>query len=139
MKHIKTYRLFESLLPKESVNETLSTDNYVEIIYTIKDICIELEDKGLKVTYDMCKDGTSDIGINICKNVGVHQHRHEDVSFKYGDIKEVLNRLKDYLGHNYPSSLGSLVSVKFTSVPRHSWLSNDDDLYRSICIIIKLN
>ena len=110
-----------------------TVENYVEIIYTIKDICIELEDKGFEVTYDMCKNGTSDIGINISKdNTGRD-------AFKYGDIKDVLERLKDYMGQNQPeSSKGKLGNVKFTSVPRHSWLSNDNDLYRSICIIIQL-
>ncbi len=57
----------------------------------VKDICIELEDAGFEVTFPDT-GGEILLRINIKKNSGY---------FKYNEVKEVLLRLKDYLGEHW--------------------------------------
>ncbi len=74
MKHLKKY------------NENIENST----IEDIKDILLELEDEGFKVDYSNLKDIKGEDSISIKKDAAK--------GFKYSDIKEVLLRLKDYLG-----------------------------------------
>src|ERR1035437_4337077 len=89
MKHIKSKKIFES-----------------EVYYTIKDICLELEDKGYNLWYwnpsvdgsrlPWAKDNSCEGNISKFTRGGV-------ATFKYSDVKEVVDRLKEYLGSNLVS------------------------------------
>jgi len=83
MKHLKYKKVFESILPE------LTT------IEDIKDICLELEDVGLR----------SYIGVNrksLSKARLTPRYEIEIVNtgsyFYYKDVKEVVERLRHYLG-----------------------------------------
>jgi hypothetical protein len=90
MKHIKTYKIFESLLPKESVNETLSPDE----ISDIKDICLELEDKGYSIQFNTTPTTN---GYYIVMIEKITEYPYND-GFVYNDVEEVVDRLQDYIG-----------------------------------------
>ena len=80
MKHIKSKKLFESITDYE--------------ISDIKDICLELGDKGFNVQVN---------SVNIIPatkyNVWIVKSIQDTyVEFLYSEVEEVIDRLKDYLG-----------------------------------------
>jgi hypothetical protein len=95
MNHIQSKKSFESV---EQASDVVS------------DICIELEDKGFKVVHHNNlrpnTPDTADVLISIpYSDFQVHT-THSFPLFKYSDVEEVVERLKDYLGDK-------IISVKF--------------------------
>ena len=71
--------------------------NTNEVTDTVKDICLELEDQG----YNVLHSSVDDLFEN---NNSVNIRRIKDdhfVSFSPNDIKEVIDRLKEYLCSNW--------------------------------------
>ena len=90
MKHVSTYKLFES------------SDNNPEIISNIKDILLELSDEGYTtIILTPTKLANKVIGISIRKLS----------PFKLSDISEVIYRIEDYLGEEYKADVGVVTSV----------------------------
>lgn len=58
----------------------------------LKDICLELKDEGFKVDIDRWKHN-----IDITKS---QNQRFPEIDFKYSEVSEVIERLKDYLSQN---------------------------------------
>ena len=79
MKHIKTYKIFE--------------EYGSEIIETIKDICLEIDDKG----YATCI--SHDVAFNYFLWVNKKRNEMSSPAFQYDEVKDVIDRLKDYLGN----------------------------------------
>lgn len=77
MMHLIPYKLFESTSNKE-----LELD--------VKDIFIELQDKGFEVEVDLRPQGVDMFSVSICRNN----------LFSYKDVKEQFERTKDYLEQN---------------------------------------
>ncbi len=77
MKHLKKYN--------ESIEEKKSFED-------IRDICLELEDDGFDIFYAGFYTTGATCAIRIAK---------PSEKFLYTEVKEVLLRLKDYLGSNY--------------------------------------
>lgn len=88
MKHIKTKKIFES-----DVYETKED---------IRDICLELEDSGFKISHSDYTFGDDNIHRgNVIITKG--QEGAADLSgfaetFKYSEVSEVVDRLEDYIG-----------------------------------------
>ncbi len=71
----------------------------------IKDICLELTDIGysIKIDHDniFTNYGDTPFGIfSIGKNNGDHYSTDPELYFDYKDVKETIERLKEYLGKN---------------------------------------
>lgn len=78
MKHLKSYN--ESQLSNAKVEAK-------DIVQNLKDICIELEDEGFKI---------------FLQGINPHVEIHLGISkggedFKYGEVSEVVERMKDYM------------------------------------------
>lgn len=90
MKYLKTYEenIFNRLIGKKP---SLSK----EIIQDIKDICLELQDEGFRVF-------TNQLGFNSLGNregfyPNIEIFTKANDNFKYTDIEDVVERLKDYM------------------------------------------
>ena len=81
MKYIKSYKLFESLEQGKIIGD--GADDY----HTIKDICLELEDEGYE-----CLIFANRVKIQKTTQKGSPQ------AFYIRDVKEVLNRIINFLG-----------------------------------------
>ncbi len=84
MNHLKTYKAFESLSE--------------DLISNVRDICLEIEDDGRF----KCSVNTKDIK-GISKHyvlIYLSDIRDYD-GFTFGEVKDVILRLKDYLGDKY--------------------------------------
>ena len=86
MKHIKNKSLFESPIPKPPLSDDELQD--------MKDICLELEDKGYSIWWL-----NSNHHMMIRKDTNNHDQFERYASFLYGDVEEVVSRLKDYIGN----------------------------------------
>ena len=99
MKHLKSYKIFETFKPH--------LDLPSDIIQEIKDICFEAEDNGFRMYYDTDEASPgSPIG-KICKLKKISEivfaKRYDRPYFRYSEIKDVVERIQDYLkseGHN---------------------------------------
>jgi len=99
MKHIKHYKIFES-----------SDD----VLDDIKDICLELEDKGFTIQYldtPIINGNESDYNViliekkvNSTNHRGVFQSNFTRVAYNFVEVEEVANRIKEVLGYRYISS-----------------------------------
>lgn len=99
MNHLKTYRIFESIESEED----------------IKDICLELEDIGFIISHHLAHGAilidaigiasydrvvnSSDTVMCLCINMAGPENSTKD--FKYSEVGEVVERLKDYLGFKF--------------------------------------
>lgn len=104
MKHIKYKRIFES------------KDDIEEVIETIKDICVELEDEGYKI--EMIPNKKSDGSMPqwghrmyISLEPDKAEYLGREVEFNISDIMEVINRLIDYLTINIENFTRDCISV----------------------------
>lgn len=97
MKHLKAYNTKKSSRNHEFVLDDEMPESEYETIEDIKDICIELEDKGYEIGF-----GTGNGYHSVLIETGEFMFRsnHTNV-FYYKDIKEVVERLKDYLGDRF--------------------------------------
>lgn len=78
MKHLKSYKIFES--------------NKEDIISNLRDICLELEDIGFK--FHLNKDSVE----NIIEFVIYNEDKYPSNKFKFtDDLSEVLNRIYQYM------------------------------------------
>ncbi len=94
MKRIKSYKVFES-------------GSSYDIIEDIKDICLELEDKGFTIQYNtISHEDTSSIVIEKKVNYygGPRNNYLQRVAYDFVEVEEVANRIKEVLGHRYISS-----------------------------------
>jgi hypothetical protein len=90
MKHIKTFRLFESL---DLNSESVLTD---EVWSDISDILLELEDDGFVVTKHL--SDYKKVSNKLCEDViEIVVNKQSTENFSYNDIEEVFKRLIDYL------------------------------------------
>src|ERR1035437_6571266 len=117
MKHLKTIRIFEAI--SEEVED-------------IKDICLELEDKGYTIYH------------RINNNRNSFTIRRDDMNtssayfpyayFLYSDVSEVVERLSDYLGDKVLQILVEVVPVDLSVIPHQTngingWVHfNSDEL-----------
>lgn len=67
--------------------KTFENFNNNEMVDTVKDICLELEDEGFDVRHNWINETT------IMKGTGA-----KHVLFDYNEVKEVIDRLREYLG-----------------------------------------
>ena len=99
MKHLKSYKLFESSTRPESSNQEI---DYDRLYSDINDICQDVIDDGLEVKIDISDYKKVDNA--LCTDVvfiGIHipseNFLTDKGSFVYGDIKETFDRIIDYL------------------------------------------
>ena len=99
MKHIKNFKIFESKF------ENLSHEEMTEMYMTCKDILLELEDLGFRTN--------TTFFYNPWITFRISNNKH----FEYDEIKEVVDRLSDYLSEfgfqiewQSPSILNALLS-----------------------------
>ena len=121
MKYLKLYESFESTS---------------EVLNTINDICLELEDKGFEVNQSKLLESDSLVIITIRKADAYVDSNGVKIgtSFKYDEIEEVVERIKDYI-----VSLGIERDIRITTEPKITWLSNENDLYRYITLRVYIN
>lgn len=98
MKHLK------SILEYKQDLDALAHDqiNNNEIIETVKEICLELEDEGFTIKISPSTpqyQARNEYYVTIGKFIGL-THK----SFEYNDVQEVIDRLKDYLGKHFRST-----------------------------------
>lgn len=88
MNHIKSYKLFEN------------KDNLQEVIETVKDICLELQDDGYTIDLDF--HPASNYNILIIKKLSstIVNGNPELLEFNLSDVREVIDRLLEYLSRN---------------------------------------
>lgn len=101
MRHLKTKILFESREGKsfhDNLKNTLdySTDKN-PIIEDIKDICLDVLDNGFFV--EMYSGMKKVICLTMWKFPNMKPEVGHQLSFKYSDISEDVERLKNYLGN----------------------------------------
>lgn len=89
MKHIKHRKIFESFIP--------TPEDKNEVIQIIKDICLEAEDNGFKVSVSKVFKGIFRL-ITIVKVTNQRFPSRGDKKFKYSDVEDVVNRIFSYLG-----------------------------------------
>ena len=93
---IDRYKIFEARISDSTYDQFFEPNN--EVINTIADICIELEDEGYKISIEgstprwQYKD---EYHVSIDK---------EQDKFKYADVSTVVDRIKSYLGNKYLST-----------------------------------
>jgi len=87
------------------------------VVEDIKDICLELEDIGLDVEIE--SSGRFNGLISISKNQIGDASQDDSLSefFDYSEVREVIERLKDYLGNR-------IISIMVTS-----WVNVQGDIY----------
>ncbi len=100
MKYIKSKKTFEAKV----YGNRLRNGKPDELVEDIKDICLELEDKGYLVEIHSRANMLSIIFIQL-----IEQHdpyRTSDSHFKLNDIQEEVDRIKEYLGSKMNSISG---------------------------------
>ena len=111
MKHIKSKRLFEDYLNNETVLD-------------IKDICLELQDAGFSVGFY----ADPRTRLIIRKFIGgVITHSYDALEYKYAEVKEVVERLKDYLGDKFVSI--EVLAIKTYTGPSH-WVNIESQYFQ---------
>ena len=105
MKHLKSYKIFE-----------LKEDDLSDIIYNLKDICQDIEDKGFECkVYSMFDIDKITIKIKpIVEYKNIEEGpKHGWVDFYADDIDiSILERLVDYIKMEFPNSK-ELIRVEF--------------------------
>jgi len=100
MKHIKTFRLFESLDLNSEWSQSVLTD---EVWSDISDILLELEDDGFVVTKHL--SDYKKVSNKLCEDViEIVVNKESLKNFNYEEVKDTFMRLIDYLepyGWNY--------------------------------------
>ena len=86
MRYLKEYKIFEN------VYHTDSGSPQDELVQDCRDILVELGDNGFNVSVECLFGGT--LNIVITKN---HVSSSGDRVFKYEEVSEYLDRLRDYL------------------------------------------
>ena len=138
MKHLKPYKIFESESPLEDS----------EILNTVWDICLELQDDGYTINMGRHKE-TGDYLCYVSRLERPHDIKSFNLKFDYKDVKETTDRVIEYLDDKY---LDTEVYVKsifntHTGVFRHinaGWHGIDNvngylDNIWSLKIIFKLS
>ena len=100
MKHIKTFKLFESLDLNSEWSQSVLTD---EVWSDISDILLELEDDGFVATKHL--SDYKKVSNKLCEDViEIVVNKQSTKNFNYEDVKDTFMRLIDYLepfGWNY--------------------------------------
>ena len=116
MKYLRGYKLFESL----------STDEKEDI----KDILLELEDDGFSIEFD-----TREVGYLSYPHNYYYVTIERKIEFKYSDVSEVIERLKDYLGDKIeeivvkvPKVIIDHIYIVYTWVDLLDYISDKDHL-----------
>jgi len=108
MKHLKSYKIFE-----------LKEDDLSDIIYNLKDICQDIEDKGFECkVYSMFDIDKITIKIKPIVEYKDREEgpKHGFVDFYADDIDiDILERLVDYIKMEFPNSK-ELVRVEFLNL-----------------------
>ncbi len=112
MKYLKSINEISHLWHNLSGKKPVLPD---EVIQTIKDICLELNDNGFKVFTNQL--GFNKLGkregfypnITIFNNILFTRAEQRKDYFKYSEIEEVVNRLTDYM-----ASMGYKVKIDKT-------------------------
>src|ERR1035437_8360505 len=119
MKYIKSKKIFESS----------------EVVDTVKDICLELEDDGLNVEHftesSLIKGSNLLLNYNVIYISSTNWVKGKE-TFKYSVVEEVIERLKEYLGdriHSMKARRG-LANNPMVDIGR---LTNRDNIF---CIVI---
>lgn len=107
MKHIKTKKLFESEESELSAHHGVIRDD-------IDDICLELQDDGFAISFGTLNPSlltTKKIMLNFADVLGSEdifyvciekcQYKSNPIPYRFIDVKEVCERIKDYLGDKY--------------------------------------
>lgn len=92
MKHLTTYKLFEATLGRSN------------LVTTINDICLELEDDGFSISMpDSFPNVTTDLFIHKSINPAprVYTSTTRLGQFKYNDVKYITDRIIKYLGSDF--------------------------------------
>ncbi len=105
MKHIKSKKVFELFLPGALLNK--EERNIEEVINTIKDICIELEDEGFSI--NIAPISTKNDYVIVIKKISDHVLLTID-EFFYSDVEEVVNRLDEYISKENIKSIDVIIS-----------------------------
>lgn len=90
MKHLKPYKIFESESPLEDS----------EILNTVWDICLELQDDGYTINMGRHKE-TGDYRCYVTRLERPHDVQSFNLKFDYKDIKETTDRVIEYLDDKY--------------------------------------
>ena|ERR1035437_8731029 len=106
-----------------------------EVIDTVKDICLELEDDGYFVRHNLSNRhapfvGTEHNEITINKII---EGRH--TSFSPYDIKDVIYRLKEYLGSNWISLRVNSGGLSDCSLSIYRHISDTNFNWKSIYVV----
>jgi hypothetical protein len=100
MKHIRTFRLFESLDLNSEWSQSVLTD---EVWSDISDILLELEDDGFVATKHL--SDYKKVSNKLCEDViEIVVNKESLKNFNYEEVKDTFMRLIDYLepyGWNY--------------------------------------
>jgi hypothetical protein len=100
MKHLRTFRLFESLDLNSEWSQSVLTD---EVWSDISDILLELEDDGFVATKHL--SDYKKVSNKLCEDViEIVVNKQSTKNFNYEDVKDTFMRLIDYLepyGWNY--------------------------------------
>ena len=100
MKHLKTFRLFDSLDLNSEWSQSVLTD---EVWSDISDILLELEDDGFVATKHL--SDYKKVSNKLCEDViEIVVNKHSTEYFNYEEVKDTFMRLIDYLepyGWNY--------------------------------------
>ena len=104
MKHIKYKKIFES------------KDDIEEVIETIKDICLELQDEGYRIEIIPNKKADGSMTqwghrMYISLEPDKDEYLGREIEFNISDIMEVINRLIDYLTINIENFTRYCISV----------------------------
>src|ERR1035437_3484553 len=122
MKHIKTYKIFEN-----------TSEDAIDVI---KDICIELYDEGFTMSYETNpypvtrkEDDTSIFRLYIRKMIS----EGASTTFNYNEVKEVVERIGDYLDNRLIGTQLFAYHSKVKDVDREvalDWMDVDDDRFK---------
>lgn len=93
MKHLTKYRLFESNEYLDTFGKSVKRSTISELMYNLKDICLELEDMGFEIKIP---EPYSQINKSKPKNLYIYLLPRR--SFSINRVKEVVDRISDYLG-----------------------------------------
>jgi hypothetical protein len=100
MKHLRTFRLFDSLDLNSEWSQSVLTD---EVWSDISDILLELEDDGFVATKHL--SDYKKVSNKLCEDViEIVVNKHSTEYFNYEEVKDTFMRLIDYLepyGWNY--------------------------------------
>lgn len=89
MKHLKDRKVFE---------DKTQTEKATELIPDLKDICLELEDEGFDISFASHESSGNPYTATYVYHVCIQKNG----TYRYNEqVKEVCERIKDYLGDNY--------------------------------------